>query len=132
MWSRHLTASPRSPMRRPSQHRRAALSAAAVLSLAIAPIAAATSAHATNNANGDNSKVSVGYLTQWGIYSGFYEKNLIASGAVTKLTEIDYAFSNIAADGTCASADAWADWQKPVDAANSVDGTGDTWTQPVA
>lgn len=117
-------------MRRPSQHRRAALSAAAVLSLAIAPIASAGSAQAT--AAGDTGKVSVGYLTQWGIYSGFYEKNLVASGAVDKLTEIDYAFSNIAADGTCASADPWADWQKPVDAANAVDGTGDTWTQPVA
>ena len=46
--------------------------------------------------------------------------------------EIDYAFSNIAADGTCSSADSWADWQKPVDAASSVDGTADTGAQAIA
>jgi chitinase len=117
-------------MRRPSSHRRTALSAAAVLSLALAPLAAAGPADAHSGT--DNGKVSVGYLTQWGVYSGFYEKNLVASGAVDKLTEIDYAFSNIAPDGTCSSADPWADWQKPIDGANSVDGTSDTWTQPVA
>src|SRR4051794_25418193 len=108
-------------MRRPTRQRRAALSAAAVLSLAIAPIAAAGPAEA--HSGGDNGRVSVGYMTQWGVYSGFYTKNLVTSGAVNKLTEIDYAFSNIAPDGTCASADAWADWQKPIDGANSVDGT---------
>jgi chitinase len=130
-------------MNRPSQHHRShrvALAAAAVLSLALVPVAAATPAAvasptgpaaAANAYNGDG-KVSVGYFTQWGIYSGFYEKNLITSGAVNKLTEIDYAFSNIAPDGTCASADAWADWQKPVDAAHSVDGTADTWSQSIA
>ncbi|NUR28930.1 MAG: glycoside hydrolase family 18 protein [Catenulispora sp.] len=117
-------------MRRPPSPRRTALSAAAVLSLALAPLAVAGPADA--HSGPDNSKVSVGYMTQWGVYSGFYEKNLIASGAVNKLTEIDYAFSNIAPDGTCSSADPWADWQKPIDGANSVDGTSDTWTQPVA
>jgi chitinase len=117
-------------MRRPSKHRRAALSAAAVMSLAIAPLAAAGPAEA--HSGGDNGRVSVGYLTQWGVYSGFYTKNLVTSGAVRKLTEIDYAFSNIAPDGTCASADAWADWQKPIDGADSVDGSSDTWTQPLA
>ncbi|ACU74989.1 glycoside hydrolase family 18 [Catenulispora acidiphila DSM 44928] len=133
-------------MARPSQHhrnRRVGLAAAAVLSLAIVPVAAASpalatpgsaaaSAAASASSASSNGKVSVGYFTQWGIYSGFYEKNLIASGAVKKLTEIDYAFSNIAPDGTCASADAWADWQKPVDAANSVDGTADTGAQSIA
>jgi chitinase len=126
-------------MSRPSQHRRAALATAAVLSLAIVPVAVASPAladpgrtTAAADPHADNGKVSVGYFTQWGIYSGFYEKNLVASGAVNKLTEIDYAFSNIAADGTCASADSWADWQKPVDAAHSVDGTADTWSQSIA
>ncbi|WP_194925081.1 glycoside hydrolase family 18 protein [Catenulispora pinisilvae] len=140
-------------MSRPSQHhrqRRVALAAAAVLPLAIAPIAVASpalanpgtavtsgtattaAATASANANSGNGKVSVGYLTQWGIYSGFYEKNLVTSGAVKKLTEIDYAFSNIAPDGTCASADSWADWQKPVAAADSVDGTADTGAQAIA
>jgi chitinase len=119
------------------RNRRVALAATAVLSLSAIPLA---SARATGPgappvppaAHSANAKVSVGYFTQWGLYSGFYEKNLIASGAVNKLTEIDYAFSNIAADGTCSSADPWADWQKPIDAADSVDGTQDTWTQPLA
>ena len=126
----------------PHRPRRTALAAAAVLSLAIIPVAAASPALATPGSaapasqpdtaaqsHDNNGKVSVGYFTQWGIYSGFYEKNLITSGAVNKLTEIDYAFSNIAADGTCSSADSWADWQKPVDAANSVDGTADSGAQ---
>jgi len=129
----------------PHRPRRTALAAAAVLSLAIIPVAAASPALATPGSaapasqpdtaaqsHDNNGKVSVGYFTQWGIYSGFYEKNLITSGAVNKLTEIDYAFSNIAADGTCSSADSWADWQKPVDAANSVDGTADSGAQAIA
>lgn len=123
-------------MSRPSQHhrrRRIALGTAAVLSLAIVPVAASPAVASPAVASpSDNAKVSVGYFTQWGIYSGFYEKNLIASGAVNKLTEIDYAFSDIAADGTCSSADSWADWQKPVDAAHSVDGTADTGAQSIA
>lgn len=122
-------------MRTP-RNRRVALSIAAVLSLSALPLATAGAANAApyRSDNGDNShsKVSVEYMTQWGVYSGHYTKNLITSGAVNKITEIDYAFSNIAADGTCASADAWADWQKPLDAANTVDGTQDTWTQPIA
>jgi chitinase len=121
---------------RTARNRRVALAAGVTaLSLCAIPLASATATAAPaapSAAHSANSKVSVGYFTQWGIYSGFYEKNLIASGAVNKLTEIDYAFSNIAPDGTCSSADPWADWQKPIDAANSVDGTQDTWTQPVA
>lgn len=122
-------------MRTP-RNRRVALSIAAVLSLSALPIATAGVAAAApaRSDNGDNShsKVSVEYMTQWGVYSGHYTKDLITSGAVNKITEIDYAFSNIAADGTCASADSWADWQKPLDASSTVDGTADTWTQPIA
>src|SRR5260221_3900116 len=116
--------------------RRVALAATAVLSLTAIPVASASADGGGAPPIGipfhNNGKVSVGYFTQWGIYSGNYEKNLIASGAVNKLTEIDYAFSNIAADGTCSSAEPWADWQNPIDAANSVDGTQDTWVQPLA
>jgi chitinase len=123
-------------MRTP-RNRRVALSIAAVLSLSALPIAMAGTAnaapsHSSNGGDADNSKVSVEYMTQWGVYGGHYTKDFVTSGAVKKITEIDYAFSNIAADGTCASADPWADWQRPMEAANSVDGTQDTWVQPVA
>ena len=124
------------------------LTTASVLSLAAIPFLASSAsasapspspfqnpsanASANTSSNANPAKVSVGYFTQWGIYSGFFEKNLIASGAVNKLTEIDYAFSNVAADGTCASADPWADYQRPFGAGESVDGTADTWSQSLA
>jgi chitinase len=111
----------------------AALSAAAVLSMAVIPAATASAASGTAASPfHPHDKVSVGYFTQWGIYSGHFEKNLIASGAVNKLTEIDYAFSNVSPDGSCASADSWADYQRPFAATESVDGSQDTWTQPLA
>jgi GH18 family chitinase len=43
----------------------------------------------------------VGYFTQWGIYSSFFEKNLLANGTAAHLTTIDYAFSNISANLQC-------------------------------
>jgi chitinase len=82
---------------------------------------------------------SVGYFTQWGIYGRNYQvKNVQTSGTAAKLTHLNYAFANIGADGKCFEAnaagqgDAWADYQHPVDAATSVDGTADTAEQPLA
>jgi chitinase len=82
---------------------------------------------------------SVGYFTQWGIYGRNYQvKNVQTSGAAAKLTHLNYAFANVGADGKCfeanvaGEADAWADYQHPVDAAGSVDGTADTADQPLA
>src|SRR5882757_6222056 len=80
-----------------------AIGAAVAAAMLVAPAgASAAPAH-----HPEQSKQVIGYFTQWGIYSGFFEKNLIASGAVKNLTEIDYAFSNIAPDGTCTSGDTW-------------------------
>jgi len=79
----------------------------------------------------------VGYFTQWGIYGGFSAKSVQTTGQAGRLTVINYAFGNVSADGTCFEAnaagvgDAWADYQRPVGAEESVDGVADTAEQPL-
>lgn len=82
---------------------------------------------------------SVGYFTQWGVYGrDFQVADLETSGAASRLTHINYAFGNVSSDGKCftgnipGEADAWADYARPLDAENSVDGVADTDTQPLA
>ncbi|MGW2818464.1 glycosyl hydrolase family 18 protein [Streptomyces sp. NPDC001415] len=78
------------------------------------------------------STVKLGYFTDWGIYQRNYQvKNIVTSGSASKLTHINYAFGNVT-NGQCAIGDAYADYQKTYDASSSVDGTADTWDQPVA
>jgi chitinase len=68
----------------------------------------------------------VGYLPEWKIYSGFYPKNLVSNGSAEKLTHILYAFANVPPEkGTCQLGDAWADYETPVAATDSVDGVAD-------
>ncbi|GAA2357958.1 glycoside hydrolase family 18 protein [Nonomuraea africana] len=68
----------------------------------------------------------VAYFIQWGIYGrNFHVKDMDTSGAAAKLTHVNYAFGFVGADGTCISADPWADWQRPVPAEQSVDGVAD-------
>lgn len=75
----------------------------------------------------------VGYFVQWGIYGRqYYVKNLDTSGQAANLTELDYAFANVDATGQCSSADTWADYQRPVSAAESVDGVADVAGQPLS
>lgn len=74
----------------------------------------------------------IAYFTQWGIYSGFFEKNLVSSGTAGRLTTLDYAFSNISPDLQCASGDPWADYQRPFGASESVNGQADSFGQPLA
>src|SRR5207245_3120430 len=83
--------------------------------------AASTQAHTQSN----SSQRVIAYFTQWGIYSGFFEKNLIASGTGARLTTLDYAFSNISPDLQCVSGDTWADFQRPFAASESVNGQDD-------
>ncbi|MDM4718258.1 glycoside hydrolase family 18 protein [Micromonospora sp. WMMA1363] len=80
----------------------------------------------------------VGYFTQWGIYGrAFPVKKLDTSGAASRLTHVNYAFGNVSEDGRCqvdggpGEGDAWADYQRPVPAEESVDGVGDTWGEPL-
>ncbi len=89
----------------------------------------------------------VGYFVQWGIYGRqYFVKNLVTSGSANKLTHLLYAFGNIDPTNlTCLSGvtkgvtanpqdpsqgdgagDAEADYSRPMSAAQSVDGVGDT------
>jgi chitinase len=101
----------------------AALALATVVVGAPAPAGAGRDAHRPR---------TVGYFTQWGIYGrAFGVKNLDTSGAAAKLTHLNYAFGNVTAEGVCASADVWADYQRPVPAEESVDGVADAWGEPL-
>lgn len=64
----------------------------------------------------------VGYYSNWGVYArNFQVRDLETSGAAARLTHLLYAFGKVD-KGTCAAGDAWADYQKPVTAEQSVDG----------
>ena len=115
--------------------------AAAALAVAALPGAAAqasssalrpTTAAPAYYGAGPGGKVAIGFFTQWSIYSGFLEKDLISDGAASKLTEINYAFSSVSAAGLCTSGDSWADYQKPFTADQAVDGVADTADQTLA
>jgi chitinase len=115
----------------PRSGRRAALAATAI-SAALATVVLGVPANASAapaHQPVPSGKQVIGDFTQWGIYSGYFEKNLITSGQIDHLTELDYAFSNIAPDGTCTSGDTWADYQRPFAAGESVNGTADTADQ---
>jgi chitinase len=83
----------------------------------------------------DTSPQIVGYFTQWGIYSGYFVKNLVTSGAASKLTVINYAFGNVSTNLQCfevnqaGEGDAWADYQRPASANESVNGVADSASQ---
>jgi chitinase len=73
----------------------------------------------------------VGYFTNWGVYGrDFQVRDLEASGAAGKLTHLVYAFGKVT-DGRCAASDGWADYQKPMPAADSVDGVADRPDAPL-
>lgn len=123
-------------MRTP-RHLRTLLVAAATVAAAALPTAAQAASSAGPAAHpasfaGNGGKVAIGWYTQWSVYSGFLTKNLIADGAASKLTEINYAFSSVSADGLCTSGDSWADYQRPFSAAEAVNGTADTAGQALA
>ena len=70
----------------------------------------------------------VGYFTGWGVYArDFQVKDLDDSAG--KLTHLLYAFGKVT-KGRCAAADSWADYEKPIEAAQSVDGVADEAAAP--
>ena len=76
-------------------------------------------------------KVKLGYFTEWGVYGrNYHVKNLVTSGSAAKITHINYAFGNVKG-GKCTIGDAYADYDKAYTADQSVDGTADTWDQPL-
>ncbi|HSC78765.1 MAG TPA: glycosyl hydrolase family 18 protein [Chitinolyticbacter sp.] len=93
------------------------------------------------------------YFTQWGVYGrGYQVKHVDTSGTAAKLTFINYAFGNLyqknggyecglvnklepgatnANDPQAATGgDSWADYQRGLSAADSVDGVADLWGWP--
>src|SRR5260370_6580383 len=66
--------------------------------------ASAATAH-TSHASNQSGKQVIGYFTQWGIYSGFCEKNLVTKGTAAQLTTLDYAFSKISSSLQCSQGD---------------------------
>jgi chitinase len=68
-----------------------------------------------------NEQVVAGYFTEWGVYGrGFRVRDLQAG----RLTHLLYAFGKVD-QGRCGVGDPWAAYQKPVTAADSVDGAAD-------
>ncbi|MGI4853770.1 MAG: glycoside hydrolase family 18 protein [Janthinobacterium lividum] len=72
----------------------------------------------------------VGYFPQWGVYERRYVPvDLIRSGAMQTLTQIDYAQGNIK-DNACIVADPTADLNITFKAEDSIDGIADTPSSP--
>jgi len=117
---------------------RAAVAAVASLALGAALLAATSLPAAADDSPGgsrerDGQLQRVAYFVQWGIYARqYFVKNVATSGQAAHLTTINYAFGGIKDDGTCTSLDPWADYQRPVSAAESVDGVADAPGQPLA
>src|SRR4051812_38330882 len=77
-----------------------------------------------------SSKRIVGYFVQWGIYKRNYlVKNVSVSGSAERLTHLNYAFGDVTTNYQCATADAFADYNKAFSATESVDGVGDVSSQ---
>jgi len=108
--------------------------AAALAALVTTSFALAGSTSAYGGGSHVDKPRQVAYFIQWGIYSGFFAKNVDTSGAASRLTHINYAFGNVAPEGadvTCQSGDPWADYQRPASAEESVDGVADQWGEPL-
>jgi chitinase len=104
---------------------------ALTLSLAAAVPAAATPSSSDRD-HGSNAR-TVGYFIQWGIYGrNFVVKDLVSSGAAAKLTHLNYAFGFLDDQAKCISVDPWADYQKPFDASQAVNGVADVAGQPLS
>ncbi|WP_025274708.1 glycosyl hydrolase family 18 protein [Haloglycomyces albus] len=74
---------------------------------------------------------NIGYFTEWGVYDrNYHAKNIVDSGSAEKLTHIVYAFGNVQG-GQCTMGDNYAATQRTYSAAESVDGEGDNWNDPL-
>lgn len=90
--------------------------------------AAATHPSATGAAS---PRQVVGYFPQWGVYDRRYVvSDLVRSGAVNTLTQIDYAQGNIC-DNACVIADPQADINLAFKPADSVNGVADAPDAPL-
>jgi chitinase len=91
-----------------------------------------------------SARRSVGYFTQWGIYThGVTARSLDARGSAAQLTHLIYAFGNVRNNrcelgvlaptdpATGVGGDAYADYARTYAANESVDGVADIWGQPL-
>ncbi len=79
----------------------------------------------------ERARQVVGYFPQWGVYERrFVPVDLVRSGAINLLTQLDYA-QTIIANNTCVVADPQADTNTTFTAANSIDGIADLPTAPL-
>ena len=111
-------------------------SRALVAALAVLAVIASTSASAAAAPQAKKTPRVVGYFIEWGIYGRqYFVKNVATSGSASRLSVLNYAFANVAPDAAgnvkCSLADEWADYQRPVSAAESVDGQEVTWPRPI-
>jgi chitinase len=72
----------------------------------------------------------VGYFPQWGVYNQYFVKNLVTSGAIRVLDQIDYS-QGVIANNRCAIADPNADLNFTYSAENSLDGKADNPAAPL-
>ena len=71
----------------------------------------------------------VAYFGQWGVYDHFFVKNLVTSGAIHQIDQINYA-QGFVTNGHCSIADPKADLNMTFSAADSVTGRDDDPNQP--
>jgi chitinase len=102
----------------------------AFLLLAAIPICAQEPARPADGRDHPPAQKVVGYFPQWGVYGGYvfgsyFVKNVITTGAATRLTHLNYAFANVV-NNQCASFDTYADYQYAFTADETVDGKADS------
>ncbi|MFG2787907.1 glycoside hydrolase family 18 protein [Streptomyces sp. NPDC048419] len=115
----------------PHTRMKALVSAACCAALGAGLLAGASTASAKPSAQEAAGSKVVGYFTEWGTYDRkYYVKNIETSGSAARLTHINYAFGNVTG-GKCAMGDSYAATDKAYPADESVDGTADTWDQPL-
>jgi chitinase len=103
--------------------------AVALLGIGVAACGASDAPTPARSAASPPAARVVGYFTDWGVYGRNYQvKDVETSGAADRLTHLVYAFGSLAG-GRCSAGDDWADYQRPVGAADSVDGRGDSGGQ---
>jgi chitinase len=74
--------------------------------------------------------VLVGYFPQWGVYSKYFVKNLVANGGAGLLDQIDYS-QGVIANSRCAIGDPNADLNFVHSDGNSLDGKTDDAASPL-
>jgi chitinase len=110
---------------------RAGLAALLLLSLAACTPPNRPSPTPTTAKKAKSAPRVVGYFTDWGVYARNYQvKDVETSGSAAVLTDLVYAFGQVKG-GRCAPSDPWADYQRPIPAAQSVDGVADRATAPL-